>query len=130
VSDSSRPSACSFGLSATSQQYFYLRTNQPPAISQQYFSLRTNQHQPLATSHTNRLHALKRRSIVEDKDSREERRRRINRTGCFFRQTAQVLSITTGLHKTMGLSITAAAGAFFFSIFKNILFKIVVLSFF
>jgi hypothetical protein len=27
--------ACSFGLSATSQQYFSLRTNQPPAISQQ-----------------------------------------------------------------------------------------------
>jgi hypothetical protein len=40
---------CSFGLSATShtsQRYFSLRTNQPPAISQQYFSLRTNQHQP------------------------------------------------------------------------------------
>jgi hypothetical protein len=34
------------GLSATSQQYFSLRTNQPPAISQQYFSLTTNQHQP------------------------------------------------------------------------------------
>jgi hypothetical protein len=46
---------CSFGLSATSQQYFSLRTNQPPAISQQYFSLRTNQHQPTATSQTNRL---------------------------------------------------------------------------
>jgi hypothetical protein len=28
----------SFGLSATSQQYFSLRTNQPPAISQRYFS--------------------------------------------------------------------------------------------
>jgi hypothetical protein len=41
---------CSFGLSATSQQYFSLRTNQPPAISQQYFSLRINQHQPSATS--------------------------------------------------------------------------------
>jgi hypothetical protein len=27
------------------QQYFSLRTNQPPAIRQQYFSLRTNQHQ-------------------------------------------------------------------------------------
>jgi hypothetical protein len=25
--------ACSFGLSATSQQYFSLRTNQPPATS-------------------------------------------------------------------------------------------------
>jgi hypothetical protein len=24
--------ACSFGLSATSQQYFYLRTNHPPAV--------------------------------------------------------------------------------------------------
>jgi hypothetical protein len=47
--------ACSFGLSATSQQYFSLGTNQPPATSQQYFSLRTNQHQPLATSQTNRL---------------------------------------------------------------------------
>jgi hypothetical protein len=49
-------SSCSFGLSATSQQYFSLRTNQPPAISQQYFSLRTNQHQSSATSQTNRLH--------------------------------------------------------------------------
>jgi uncharacterized lipoprotein YmbA len=47
--------ACSLGLSATNQQYFSLRTNQPPATSQQYFSLRTNQHQPLATSQTNRL---------------------------------------------------------------------------
>jgi hypothetical protein len=27
---------CSIGLSATSQQYFSLRTNQPPATSQQY----------------------------------------------------------------------------------------------
>jgi hypothetical protein len=27
--------ACSLGLSATSQQYFSLRTNQPPAISHQ-----------------------------------------------------------------------------------------------
>jgi hypothetical protein len=35
---------CSLGLSATSQQYFSLRTNQPPATSQQYSSLRTNQH--------------------------------------------------------------------------------------
>jgi hypothetical protein len=40
------PSACSLGLSATSQQYFSLTTNQPPATSQQYSSLRTNQHQP------------------------------------------------------------------------------------
>jgi hypothetical protein len=48
-------SACSFCLSATSQQYFSLRTNQPPATSQQYFSLTTNQHQPLVTSQTNRL---------------------------------------------------------------------------
>jgi hypothetical protein len=37
------------------QQYFSLRTNQPPATSQQYFSLRTNQHQPSATSQTNRV---------------------------------------------------------------------------
>jgi hypothetical protein len=27
---------CSLGLSATSQQYFSLTTNQPPATSQQY----------------------------------------------------------------------------------------------
>jgi hypothetical protein len=46
-------SPCSFGLSATSQQYFSLTTNQPPAISQQYFSLRSNQHQPSATSQMN-----------------------------------------------------------------------------
>jgi hypothetical protein len=43
------------GLSATGQQYFSLKTNQPPATRQQYFSLRTNQHQPSATSQTNRL---------------------------------------------------------------------------
>jgi hypothetical protein len=49
-------SPCSLGLSATSQQYFSLTTNQPPATSQQYFSLRTNQHQPSATSQPNRLH--------------------------------------------------------------------------
>jgi hypothetical protein len=48
-------SSCSLGLLATSQQYFSLRTNQPPATSQQYFSLRTNQHHPSATSQTNRL---------------------------------------------------------------------------
>jgi hypothetical protein len=48
-------SARSLGLSATSQQYFSLRTNQAPATSQQYFSLRTNQHQPSATGQTNRL---------------------------------------------------------------------------
>jgi hypothetical protein len=45
--------ACSFGLSATSQQYFSLRTNQPPTITQQYFSLRTYQHQPSTTGQTN-----------------------------------------------------------------------------
>jgi hypothetical protein len=56
--------ACSFGLSATSQQYFSLRTNQPPAISQQYFSLRTNQHQPTATSQTNRLSELKAKLLI------------------------------------------------------------------
>jgi hypothetical protein len=50
-------SPCSFGLAATSQQYFSLRTNQPLATSQQCFSLRTNQHQPSATSPTNRLRA-------------------------------------------------------------------------
>jgi hypothetical protein len=58
VSDLSPP--CSFGLSATSQQYFSLTTNQPPATSQQYSSLRTNQHQPSATSQPNRLHITRR----------------------------------------------------------------------
>jgi hypothetical protein len=47
--------ACSLGLSATSQQYFSLTTNQPPPTSQQYFSLGTNQLQPSATSQTNML---------------------------------------------------------------------------
>jgi hypothetical protein len=56
--------ACSFGLSATSQQYFSLRTNQTPAISQQYFSLRTNQHPPSATSQTNRL-----KQVIDGEDS-------------------------------------------------------------
>jgi hypothetical protein len=48
------------GLSATSQQYFSLTTNQPPTTSQQYSSLRTNQHQPSATSQPNRLFILAR----------------------------------------------------------------------
>jgi hypothetical protein len=47
--------SCSLGLSATSQQYFSRRTNQPPATSQQYYSLKTNQHQPSGTSQPNRL---------------------------------------------------------------------------
>jgi hypothetical protein len=51
--------ACSLGLSATSQQYFSLRTNQPQATSQQYSSLRTNQHQPSATSQPNRLYVTR-----------------------------------------------------------------------
>jgi hypothetical protein len=51
-----RPPPRSLGLSATSQQYFSLRPNQPPATSQQYSSLRTNQHQPSATSQPNWLH--------------------------------------------------------------------------
>jgi hypothetical protein len=55
TTSSEEMAACSLGLSATSQQYFSLRTNQPPATSQQYFSLRTNQHQPSASSQTNRL---------------------------------------------------------------------------
>jgi hypothetical protein len=50
-------SPCSLGLSVTSQQYFYLRTNQPSSTSQQYSSLRTNQHQPSSTSRTNRSYA-------------------------------------------------------------------------
>jgi hypothetical protein len=45
--------ACSLGLSATSQQYFSLKTNQPPATSQQYSSLGTNHHQP--TEHAVKL---------------------------------------------------------------------------
>jgi hypothetical protein len=50
-----RYTPCSLGLSATSQQYFSITINQPPATSQQYSSLRTNQHQPSATSQPNRL---------------------------------------------------------------------------
>jgi hypothetical protein len=58
------PAPCSLGLSATRQQYFSLRTNQPPVTSQQYFSLRTNQHQPSATSQTNRLFVCTTYSLV------------------------------------------------------------------
>jgi hypothetical protein len=52
--------ACSLGLSDTSQQYFSHRTNQPPATRQQYSSLRTNQHQPSATGQPNRLQIVTR----------------------------------------------------------------------
>jgi hypothetical protein len=50
---------CSFGLSATSQQYFSLRTNQPRTTSQQYSSLRTNQPPANRTGHTPHPQALK-----------------------------------------------------------------------
>jgi hypothetical protein len=53
--DASERAPCSLGLSAISQQYFSLRTNQSSATSQQYFSLTTNQHRPSATNQTNRL---------------------------------------------------------------------------
>jgi hypothetical protein len=41
---------CSLGLSATSQQYFFLRINQPPATSQKYFisEQTSTSHQPPA----------------------------------------------------------------------------------
>jgi hypothetical protein len=58
-------SPCSLGLSTTSQQYFSLTTNQPPATSQQYSSLRTNQHQPSARRWYGRILVLQSvRSIV------------------------------------------------------------------
>jgi hypothetical protein len=60
-----RYTACSLGLSATSQQYFSLRTNQPPATSQQYSSLRTNQHQPSAASQPNKLIASCKSGMVQ-----------------------------------------------------------------
>jgi hypothetical protein len=43
-----RPCKQWYALFATSQQYFSLTTNQPPATSQQYSSLKTNQHQSSA----------------------------------------------------------------------------------
>jgi hypothetical protein len=48
----------SLGLSATSQHYFSLTTNQPLATSHQYSSLRRDQHQPSATSQPNRLYTI------------------------------------------------------------------------
>jgi hypothetical protein len=48
----------SFGLSATSQQYFSLKINQPPATNQQYFSFRTNQHQPPEQAVGPKLHMM------------------------------------------------------------------------
>jgi hypothetical protein len=65
--------SCSFGLSATSQQYFSLKTNQPPATSQQYFSLRTNQHQPSVTSQTNRLVQVNANLLRKEMDSNNKR---------------------------------------------------------
>jgi hypothetical protein len=38
--------ACSFGLSATSQQYFSLRTNQPPATSRNQPAVLFSQNKP------------------------------------------------------------------------------------
>jgi hypothetical protein len=51
------PPACSLGLSATSQQYFSLRTNQPPATSRNQPAVMFSQNKPApATSQPNRLH--------------------------------------------------------------------------
>jgi hypothetical protein len=44
--------ACSLGLSATSQQYFFLRTNQPPASSRNQPAVLFSQNKPApAISH-------------------------------------------------------------------------------
>jgi hypothetical protein len=46
------PTACSLGLSATSQQYFSLRTNQPPATSRNQPAVLFSQNKPApAISH-------------------------------------------------------------------------------
>jgi hypothetical protein len=46
------PQACSLGLPATSQQYFYLRTNQPPATSRNQSAVIFSQNKPApAISH-------------------------------------------------------------------------------
>jgi hypothetical protein len=51
-SPGSTPSACSLGLSATSQQYFSLRTNQPPATSRNQPAVLFSQNKPApAISH-------------------------------------------------------------------------------
>jgi hypothetical protein len=47
-----RHGACSLGLSATSQQYFSLRTNQPPATSRNQSAVLFSQNKPApAISH-------------------------------------------------------------------------------
>jgi hypothetical protein len=47
-----KSSPCSLGLSATSQQYFSLRTNQPPATSQNQPAVLFSQNKPApAISH-------------------------------------------------------------------------------
>jgi hypothetical protein len=47
-----KTSACSLGLSATSQQYFSLRTNQPPATSRNQPAVLFSQNKPApAISH-------------------------------------------------------------------------------
>jgi hypothetical protein len=71
--------ACSLGLSATSQQYLSLRTNQPLATSQQYSFLRTNQHQPSATSQPNRAVVPSRRGRVAKKQKKARCRQRVAR---------------------------------------------------
>jgi hypothetical protein len=48
---------CSLGLSATSQQYFSLTTNQQPASSTLLSEQTSTSHQPPATSQPNRLKA-------------------------------------------------------------------------
>jgi hypothetical protein len=49
---SNNSSACSLGLSATSQQYFSLRTNQPPATSRNQPAVLFSQNKPApAISH-------------------------------------------------------------------------------
>jgi hypothetical protein len=58
---------CSFDLSATSQQYFSLRTNQPPAISQQYFFSEqiSTSHQPPNEQMTVLRNALQRDAEIQ-----------------------------------------------------------------
>jgi hypothetical protein len=52
LAESTRKQACSLGLSATSQQYFSLRTNQPPATSRNQLAVLFSQNKPApAISH-------------------------------------------------------------------------------
>jgi hypothetical protein len=84
------PKACSLGLSATSQQYFSLRTNQPPATSRNQPAVLFFQNKPApAISHQPTEQAANCQCMVWQKVGFFNEEIHVNRHACMVKKTTQ-----------------------------------------